>query len=438
MQTGRELIRFITESPTCFQAVESAQRRLRESGFTLLSETERWELVPGGRYMVTRNQSSLIAFVLPEKPAEGFLIGAAHSDSPTFRVKPLCELPTNDHYIRLDTEPYGGGIYASWMDRPLSVAGRILVETPRGIEARLVCVDHDLMVIPRVAIHMDRKVNEGVPVNAHADMLPLLSGTSGAGSFRRILAEAAGVDEAQILSTDLFLYNRTPGMLWGEKEEYVSAPRLDDLQCAFALLEGFRQAERPESMIPVYALFDNEEVGSLTKQGADSTFLADVLHRAAASCGADEEDMLRMTAASFLVSADNAHAVHPSHPEYADPLNRVWMNGGIVIKYNGNQKYTSDGLSEAVFRAVCRRAKVPVQTYTNRSDLPGGSTLGNLSNRHVSVRAVDIGLAQLSMHSCYETAGAKDTEDLIRVMKEYYGSELHTAADGSVCLPERS
>ena len=431
MDTGRKLLRFIENSPVSYQAVDTARKMLEEAGFRVLSETENWQLEAGGKYAVTRNQSSLIAFQLPERELSGFQIAAAHSDSPGFRVKPKAELETEGAYIRLDTEPYGGAIYASWADRPLSIAGRVVVETPDGLEPRLIRIDRDLMVIPHVAIHMNRKVNEGSSYNAHKDMMPLFASLPGKGSFRGLVAQEAGVREEQLLGMDLFLYNRTPGTLWGWQEEFVSAPRLDDLQCAFALLEGFLAA-RPAAAAPVYALFDNEEVGSLTKQGADSTFLADVLRRISLALGKGEEEYLRLIADSFLVSADNAHAVHPNHPEYADPLNKVYMNRGIVIKYNANQKYTSDGCSEAVFRKLCRDAGVACQTYTNRSDMPGGSTLGNLSNRHVSLRAVDIGLAQLSMHSCYETAGVKDTEDLIRVMEPNFGTKLLTGAHGSV------
>ena len=282
-------------------------------------------------------------------------------------------------------------------------------------------------MIPQMAIHMNREVNKGYAWNAQTDMAPVLGSRKAAGTFRCQIAEAAGVQAQDILSMDLFLYCRTPGAIWGADGEFVSAPRLDDLQCAFALLHGFLQAEQPKK-IPVYALFDNEEVGSLTKQGADSTFLEDVLRRLAG------DKLPRMLANSFLISADNAHAVHPAHPEVSDPLNRVYMNEGIVIKFNGNQKYTTDGISEALFRLMCERAGVACQTYTNRSDMAGGSTLGNISNGHISVNAADIGLAQLAMHSCYETAGVKDTEDLIHVMKEFYNGGWEEIQAGEYTL----
>jgi len=276
-------------------------------------------------------------------------------------------------------------------------------------------VDSDLLLIPNVAIHMNRKANDGYTWDLQTDLMPVLGSEKAAGSLRRTIAGAAGAEEESVLGMDLYLYCRTPGSLWGFEKEYVSSPRLDDLQCAFSLLKGFLTADKPAA-VPVYALFDNEEVGSLTKQGADSTFLEDVLKRIGGS------RYRQMIANSFLISADNAHGVHPNHPEYADPTNRAFLNNGIVIKYNGNQKYTTDGLSEAVFRRLCQKAGVACQTYTNRSDMAGGSTLGNISNAHVSVNAVDIGIAQWAMHSAYETAGVRDMEDLIAVMELFYRS----------------
>ena len=421
---GNKLLDFIKKSPSPFHAVDTVRRALKAAGFTELLESEEWDLEAQGSYYVVRNGSSLIAFRLPGEDCSGFMIGAAHSDSPTFRVKAQMEMDVQGKYTRLNVEPYGGGIYSSWLDRPLSVAGRVVVRVDGILESRLVNIDRDLLLIPNVAIHLNRKVNEGVSLNAQTDMLPVLGSEKMAGTFRKVVAEAIDVAEEDVMGMDLFLYCRTPGALWGEEEEYVSSTRLDDLQCAYGLLEGFLAAETPKA-IPVYALFDNEEVGSLTKQGADSTFLEDVLRRISG------HSYRRMVASSFLMSADNAHAVHPAHPELSDPLNRVYINEGIVIKYNGNQKYTTDGISEAVVRTLCDRAGVKCQTYTNRSDMAGGSTLGNISNGHVSVNAADIGLAQWAMHSCYETAGTKDTESMIRLMKEFFASEMEEMGSGN-------
>jgi aspartyl aminopeptidase len=274
---------------------------------------------------------------------------------------------------------------------------------------------------------MNRNANDGMSFNAAVDMLPLYGLENAAGSFRKRIAEAAGAAEEDILTTDLFVYNPQKGAEWGGM---ISAPRLDDLQCAFAALEGFLQAKPAESM-PVYCLFDNEEVGSQTKQGAASTFLRDVLTRVCEASGMTPADFRRAVANSFLVSCDNAHACHPNHPEYSDKNHKVFMNKGIVIKYNANQRYTSDAVSAALFREVCREADAPVQMYANRADMPGGSTLGNIANTQVSLNTVDIGLPQLAMHSCYETAGVKDLDYLIKAMTVFFSSSLTTESDGT-------
>lgn len=417
----QRLLSFLNQSPSCYHAAENVAQELRENGYKQLWEQNSWNLCEGGRYFVMRGDASVIAFRVPKREFRGFLISAAHSDSPTFKVREEAEVASAGNCVRLSVEPYGGMIMRSWMDRPLSVAGRIMVRTEKGLESRLVNVDRDLLVIPSVAIHMDREVNKGTALKANVDLLPLFSQEKGA--FRRILAESAGVKEVDILTTDLFLYSRTPATLTGAGEEFVAGPRLDDLQCVFGCMEGFLAAGQSENL-PVLAVFHNEEVGSGTRQGADSTFLADVLHRINASMGRNDEDYLTAVAASFLVSADNAHAVHPAHPEYADPTEAPILNGGIVVKYNAAQHYATDAVSDAVFREVCATAGVPLQRYSNRADLPGGSTLGNISMAHVSVHGVDIGLPQLAMHASYEVAGCKDTEYLIRAMRAYYGSDL--------------
>lgn len=338
--------------------------------------------------------------------------------------------------MRLNTEKYGGMILSTWLDRPLSVAGRLAVRGTDGIQSRLVNIDRDLCVIPNVAIHMNREMNKGVEYNPQVDMLPLFADvafdTDAAGASETadgsqekpallgLAAEAAGVDAEAILGEDLFLYTRQEGRFLGTKGEFVLAPRLDDLQSAFALTKAFTEST-PAEYINICAVFDNEEVGSGTRQGADSTFLADVLDRITEGLLADHSTYLRWIADSFLISADNAHAVHPNHPEKADPTNRPYLNGGIVIKFHGSQKYTTDGISAAKMKDYCERAKVPYQTYANRSDIAGGSTLGNISTAHVSVSSVDIGLPQLAMHSAVETAGMMDTEYAVRALKEFWG-----------------
>lgn len=423
---NEKLLSFIAASPTAFHACRNLARRLSEEGYRELREQDAWDLTPGGKYYVRRNASALIAFRVPAGEWKGFLMMAAHADSPSFKIKEHAAVPTAGMYTRLNVEKYGGMICASWLDRPLSVAGRAVVREEGKAAAKLLNVDRDLLLIPHVAIHMDRSVNEGKKFDPNTDMLPLFGDAEAAGKFDALIAETLGVPEEDVLATDLFLYPRTPGTVWGAAGEYVSSPRLDDLQCVFGCTEGFLRAEEGASL-PVLCVFDNEEVGSGTKQGAGSTFLQDLLARVAEGLSAD---LRRCLAASFLVSADNAHAVHPNHPEYADRNDRPEMNKGIVIKYNANQRYTTDAVSAAAFAELCRKAGVPTQRFTNRADLAGGSTLGNISTAHVSVDSVDIGLAQLAMHSAYETAGALDTEYLIRAAQCFYASRFLREEDG--------
>ena len=418
-KTAEDLLEFIKKSPTAYQAVETMSDRFIKEGFTRLYEEERWKLIPGGRYFVTRNSSAIIAFSIPEKKTEGFHIIASHSDSPTFKIKENPEMTVENAYVKLNVEKYGGMMMAPWFDRPLSVAGRMIVREDGQIKEKLVCVDRDLVMIPNLAIHMNREVNDGYKYNVQKDLLPLYGGGDAKGTFMQIIAQEAGVKEEDILSHDLFLYNRMPGSIWGAKEEFISAPRLDDLQCAFASMEGFLSADRQEAVC-IHCVLDNEEVGSGTRQGAASTFLRDTLLRIHLGQGGDYEGFLVALANSFMISADNAQALHPNYTEKADPVNHPVLNGGITVKYNANQKYCTDGISAAVFKELCREAQVSLQTYVNRSDVAGGSTLGNISNTQVALNTVDIGLPQLAMHSPYETAGVMDTWDFCRVAKLFY------------------
>lgn len=414
-EISKQLIEFIKKSPTCFHAVQTMSDLLIEEGFTELKENEKWKLEKGGKYFVTRNGSSLIAFTIPEQEMKGMRIMASHSDSPSFKIKENPEMEAEGHYIKLNVEKYGGMLCAPWFDRPLSIAGRVIVRDPETGTLRtvLVNVDRDLVMIPNLAIHMNREVNDGYKYNAQKDMLPLYGDITAKDSFMKTIADAAGAAPDDILGHDLFLYNRQKASIWGASEEFLSSARLDDLQCAFSSLKGFLAGEKKEYMA-VHCVLDNEEVGSGTKQGAASTFLYDTLTRAHDSLGLSREDYLIHLADSFMVSADNAHAVHPNYPEKMDPVNRTYLNGGIVLKFNANQKYCTDGVSAAMFRDICQKAGVPVQTFTNRSDMMGGSTLGNISNTQVALNTADIGLPQLAMHSPYETVGVRDTEYLIR------------------------
>jgi len=425
------LVKYLKESVSAFHAVQAACDALEAAGFVRLQEAQTWALERGGRYFVTRNQSSLIAFSVPMCGFAPIQAVASHSDSPVFRIKQQSELTVQGKYVQLNTEKYGGMIMSTWMDRPLSVAGGVLVRAGNRLQARLVNLGRDLAIIPSLAIHMNREVNDGVKLNAQVDMLPLLGDIGVKDSFDAMIARAADADPAQIAGSDLYLYNRMQPSLWGKDDCYISAPRLDDLACAYASLQAFLAADAG-AHISMLCIFDNEEVGSGTRQGADSTFFEDVVVRCANGLGADGDALRIALASSFLVSADNAHALHPNHPEKADPVNRPCMNEGVVIKFSANQKYTTDGVSNAVFAAVCEKAGVPVQYFHNRSDSVGGSTLGNISTAHVSVRSVDIGIAQLAMHSSYETAGTRDVQYMIRALSAFYNAEIREIADGEL------
>ena len=431
MDTVQKLFRFLDESPTCYHAAANAKAALTAAGAVELRESEQWKLEKGTLYVVERGDSALVAFRVPEGPFHGFLMAAAHSDSPTFKVRETAEAASACNTLRLSVEPYGGGVWRGWLDRPLSVAGRVVIRQGDRLVSRLVNIDRDLLVIPGVAIHMDRSVNKGAELNPAVDLLPLLGCGKEPGAFRKLIAEAAGVREEHLLSTELFLYPRTKAVQTGLNGEFIVSPRLDDLQCVFGCLEGFLAA-KPGGSLPVLAVFNNEEVGSNTRQGADSTFLTDVLERIAHGCGLDSDAWKAAIANSFMVSADNAHAIHPAHPEYADKGEFPVLGGGIVIKYNANQRYTTDAVSGAVFQAICQEAGVPVQRYSNRADLPGGSTLGNISTAHLSVPTVDIGLPQLAMHSVCETAGAADTDLLVKAMTAYFSRDFHRDRDGGI------
>lgn len=422
-----EFIQFLKNSPTAFHAADYFARRLSEQGFEELSERKRWNVCPGGSYFTRRNSSSIIAFRIGTGLEDySFKIAASHSDSPSFKVKENAELIVRNQYTQLNTEGYGGMLCASWMDRPLSVAGRVILRGREGLKECLLKVDRDLLVIPSVAIHMNRGANEDSSYNKQVDMLPLFSGCPqkrGEGSLKALAAEQLGTDPADILGMDLYLYNRMEPSVWGADEEFISAARLDDLQCAYTSFAGFLKA-RDSRAVNVFACFDNEEVGSATKQGAGSTFLADVLYRVNGALGRSQEEYRQAAASSFMISCDNAHAVHPNHPEKTDRKNCVYMNQGIVIKSHAGQQYTSDAFSSAVWKHICEEAGVPVQYFANRSDMRGGSTLGNIAMSQVSMNAVDIGLPQLAMHSAWETAGVKDSLFMIRAAETFFNSGI--------------
>lgn len=413
------LFDFIDHSPTCFHAVANMEEELERAGYQQLSEKNIWQIKAGGKYYVNRNGSAVIAFSIPQREQKGFHIVAAHSDSPCFKLKELPELAVEEHYLKWNVEKYGGMILSTWLDRPLSVAGRVVYKGPDGLMTKLVNADRNVAVIPNVAIHMNRDMNKGIEYNPQTDMSPLAGGIKEKDGYLSLLAKEAGVDAEEILGQDIFLYNRDKCSRLGLEGEYICGPRLDDLECVYAGLKALLQ-EEPADYINMLAVFDNEEVGSGTKQGADSSFLRDVFARIRGGLQLTEEKYQCMLAESFLISADNAHAVHPNHPEKTDSVNKPYLNEGIVIKYHGSQRYATDAYSEAVMKDICKEAGVPYQVYANRSDIAGGSTLGNILMSQVSMNTVDIGLAQLAMHSALETAGMEDLDYLIQALSMFY------------------
>lgn len=431
IEITKELFNFIESSASMFHTIATVSKYLDEAGYEYLPECDKWELEKSGKYYTTRNNSSVIAFNIgSELDDYHFQLTASHSDSPTYKVKAVAELEGPKEYLRLNTEAYGGMIDASWFDRPLSLAGRVLVREDGKIVNKLLAIDKDILMIPNVAIHLNREVNNGYAYNKQIDTIPLFSaGELKKGALDEMVASELGVKVEDLVAKDLFLVNRQRQTIWGYKDEFASSPKLDDLQCAFSSLKAFLSGDNPRA-INVYAVFDNEEVGSNTKQGAMSTFLKDTLVRVNDALGFDIQDYHRAVSKSYLVSCDNAHALHPNHPEMYDETNRTMMNKGIVIKEAANQKYTTDAFSRAVFLEICSRADVPTQFFANRSDKMGGSTLGNLSNTQVSLHAIDIGIAQVSMHSSYETCGIKDTAYMIDALEKFYSTNINiTGAD---------
>ena len=427
--TSNQLLSFISASTCSFLAVKTASNLLDKSGYKKLGENDKWELVPGGRYYVTRNQSAIIAFNIPnECSALSFMISASHSDSPCFKVKHNPETDASG-YTKINVEAYGGMLRSTWLDRPLSASGRVTCLEGSKVVSTVIDLKKPLFMIPSVAIHMNRSANENASYNLATDMQPITGTSLSKGSFMKLISESIGVNEGDVIDHELFLYPVDNGTVWGANDEFISSPRLDDLQCAYASLRALTEANNGSAVAVAYVA-DNEEVGSGTKQGADSTFLSDTLSRISACLGNDENGLRQALASSFMVSADNAHAVHPNHPEYADGGHRPVMNGGIVIKHAASQTYTTDAISSAIFTALCKKADVPLQHFVNRSDMRGGSTLGNISGTHVSINTVDIGLPQLAMHSCYETAGVKDTDYLISALKMLFTSSINMTSDG--------
>lgn len=421
------LFEFLNAGVSPFHAVMNCGDILGKAGFERLEEGEYWDLRPGGRYYVTRNQSSIIAFVLPLGNIGGYHMTASHSDSPSFRIKK--SRAENKYYAKAEVEGYGGMILSSWFDRPLTFAGRVVVRTPGGIRSRLVAEDRDIFVIPNLSIHFNREINKGYTYNPQIDLQPVYGGEKA--DFQDLLVEKAGVSSSEdLLDTDLLLAVSQKAVKVGVKEEYYMSPRIDDLACAYATLQGFLKADRSGDTADFWCVFDNEEVGSGTRQGALGAFLPEVLARVEERSGMTAEESAMVRSRSLMVSADNAHAIHPNLPAKSDPEFPVLLNGGIVIKYNASQKYTTTGLTAAVFEELCRDYNIPVQRFANRADMPGGSTLGNLLSHQLSIPMLDIGLPQLAMHSAVETAGCRDAEYMMRAVRAFYESGICQTKDG--------
>ena len=426
----REMLSFIDGNPTAYHTTAAVRDILLKAGFAELLESRKWALEPGKDYFVCRNGSSIIAFRMGDQLENySFNVAAAHTDSPCFRIKENAEIHMGQNYTKLNTEGYGGMIMPSWLDRPLTVAGRLLVRTESGIESRLVCPDRALACIPNLCIHFSRDLNNGMKYNPQVDLQPIFGGKGG--NLKEVLAAEAGVKAEDILDADLVLATREKAVRMGLNGEYFMSGRIDDLECAYTTLWGFLQGRgEEEGRGDIWVMFDNEEVGSSSRQGAQGTLMADVLARIEESMGVSREQSIRARTNSLVLSADNGHATHPNHPEKSDPANPVVMGGGVLLKYNARQTYTTSGFTGAAFTAICKKAGVPVQVFANRADVPGGSTLGNLLGHQILMPMVDIGLGQLAMHSAMETASCADAEYMAKAVAEFYNTPISQPVDG--------
>lgn len=421
------LMRFLDASPVNFLAVDTLRSALDDSGFTELNPSDHWDLKPGDKHYIVKNGSALFAFIVGEGPAHtGFKIITAHSDSPGFRIKPRAEMLC-EGIVKLNTEVYGGPILYTWFDRPLSIAGRVILrsEDPLHPEARTIFIQRPLLTIPHLAIHFNRAVNEGNPLSKQKDMLPVIGMINNKleadNLLLNLIADEACVDPDRILDFDLSLYDTTKACLLGINDEFITSGRLDDLSMAHAALMALLESD-DMSTTRVIGIFDNEETGSGTKQGAASPVLEHLLRRIVGARGGNEEDFFRAIDRSFMISADNAHGLHPNYPEKHDPTNHPKLGGGPVIKINANCKYMTDADSAAVFRAICEKAEVPYQYFVNRSDIAGGSTLGNILTSQIDLRGVDMGAAIWAMHSVRETASAADHVYTVTAFTQFFNS----------------
>lgn len=420
-----ELIDFLHESSTAFQAVEIMKTDLLHLGYKELKGEENWKLKEGDKAFYTKNNSSLFMVQIGKNPLKnGFKMAGAHTDSPSFRIKPDAEI-LQDGFLKLNVETYGGPILSTWFDRPLSLAGRVMLkgESILKPQTKLIDFKKPILYIPSLAIHMNRKVNEGVEVNKQKHVLPVMmmadKDIEKKGFLKNLVAEELEVDVERILDFDLFVYEVEKGSLCGLNEEFISSKRQDNLSSVHSIYTAMKSAEG-FSGINLGAFFDNEECGSATKQGADSTLLRDLMERVYYALGGTREDFLKSLEYSFMISADLAHSVHPNYTEMHDPTSRPIINKGPVIKISANMRYTSDADSMSVFTGLCDEAQVPYQYFVNRSDLAGGSTIGPIGSTHLPIRTLDIGNPLLGMHSARELGGVKDHLYLTEALEVYF------------------
>lgn len=411
-----EMLEYIGKATSAFTAIDAQKKILKDAGFVELDEKDDYDIKKGGNYFVTRGGSAIIAFKVPKTLPKKAMIMASHSDCPSFKIKNSPEIKVEDSYVKLNVEPYGGAIYSTWFDRPLAVSGRLIVALGKnGGEYKEVIVDtdKDLLMIPSLAIHFDRDTNKGHSYDAQKELLPVMSIDSNV-TLLDFACRKAGVKKTDVVSYDLFLYNREAPIKWGAKSEFVSAPRLDDAACGFASLKAIISAKAAKSLL-VHVVFNNEEVGSSSRCGACSTFLGDTFERVAASLGMFGTQYQKMIASSFMLSADNAHGFHPNYADKYDPTNHVYLGKGTALKFAGNQKYTTDAESAAYTKKLADKAGIKLQNFHNNSNIAGGSTLGNLLVHSMPILCADVGIPQLAMHSAYETCAISDAEDMYKL-----------------------
>ena len=427
---AREVIEFIDESPSTYHVVKNCSDILDENGFERIMPREKWEIKKGGKYFLKKSSSTIIAFTVGEDfdVKNGFKIFGAHTDSPCFRIKPNPEIVT-ENVVRLNTEVYGGPILSTWFDRPLSIAGRVIVKGedsffPRTVKIK---IDEPLLTIPNLAIHQNREVNNGVKIDKQNDVLPVISlinkNFEREGYLERIILEKTGIKKEDIIDFDLYLYATEKGCLLGANEEFMSSPKIDNLASVYTGLIGLLEAEENQDRINLFVAFDNEEIGSATKQGADSNYLLNTLERISLALGLSRGDFLQMLESSYILSADAAHAAHPAHLGKTDPTNRGKINEGISIKISAKQKYTSDGYSIAVIKQLIEGTEIQIQPFVNESNELGGSTIGPISSTHLDIDGVDLGVPMLAMHSVRELCGIFDVFDLKELAKEFFSKE---------------